>query len=191
MGQARNTTCVIEGDVEATELSYQTSDHRLDVGLRETSVLWKSARPPCSRHSRTVASPPSAFRSEITIAAPSAAKRMAVARPMPLADPMITATLFLKPAHRDTLLFLMDYCMSRNGSESSIIQQAMRGVACKIIRPRARTCVHSLEMVQGRNSGIDDETLLHRIATKPLRRRRQHVRHFRAVSRNSNSPPQS
>ena len=29
-----NKACVIEGDVKATELSYRTSDHRLDVGFR-------------------------------------------------------------------------------------------------------------------------------------------------------------
>src|SRR5258708_40200506 len=66
---------------------------RTSVSLA-TSVFWKTALPPFSPHSRTTAAPPSSFRSAITTAAPSPAKRMAVPRPIPLAAPVITATLF-------------------------------------------------------------------------------------------------
>src|SRR5215831_13893670 len=59
-----------------------------------TSAFWKTALPPFSLHSRTTDSPPATLRSATTTEAPSWENRIAVARPIPLAAPVITATLF-------------------------------------------------------------------------------------------------
>src|SRR5271154_6255386 len=76
----------------------------------ETSVFWNTARPAFSLQSRTEASPPSTLRSAITTAAPSPANLIAVARPMPLAAPVITATLPLSLSISDVLSFKSFQC---------------------------------------------------------------------------------
>src|SRR5579864_260050 len=67
---------------------------------RPTSVWWNTARPPARAMSALVGSPPStgfSVMSAMTTAAPSAAKLMAIARPIPELAPVTTATL---PASR-------------------------------------------------------------------------------------------
>src|SRR3954452_11362916 len=60
---------------------------------RETSITTAVARSPISRATRSTAAP---SRSAMTTSAPSAANSEAVARPMPLAPPVIRATLLAR-----------------------------------------------------------------------------------------------
>src|SRR3954451_17216358 len=71
---------------------------------RVTSQATKSASPPASRIVRTVSSPPARSTSATITAAPSCAKRMAQARPMPLAAPVTRPALpCTRPAMAATL----------------------------------------------------------------------------------------
>src|SRR5207237_3136791 len=67
---------------------------------RPTSTQTKRAVPPACSISRTSASPAAPCVSARTKRAPSRAKRSALARPMPLAAPVMTAAL---PARRPSL----------------------------------------------------------------------------------------
>ena len=58
-----------------------------------TSVRWNTHRFPASLALCATASPPAVLRSASTTCAPSRANRIALAAPMPLAAPVITATL--------------------------------------------------------------------------------------------------
>src|ERR1700688_3125417 len=93
----------------------------------ETSVSWKTALPPFSLQSRTAASPPSRLRSAITTAAPSPANRIAVARPIPLAAPVMTATFF-SSLPMNSLRIVLKYRLLEAGRHLSIVR---RGPGCQ------------------------------------------------------------
>src|SRR5208282_6117326 len=129
----------------------------------DTSVSWKTALPPFSLQSRTAASPPSTFRSAITTAAPSPANLIAVARPIPLAAPVITATLPLSLPTSDSLR-LEDYDgaqrVTRIDLSSRPQLEAGNGAAAfrKLVHPprllRLPVC-HTSSLNDGRPTGAD------------------------------------
>jgi len=86
-------TGVVEGDVETAEFADRARDQRSDVGLGCDVGLLENGAASILLALTTVDAPPSSLRSATTTAAPSPAKRIAVARPIPLAAPVITATL--------------------------------------------------------------------------------------------------
>ena len=87
---------VVVGEVEAAvALDHPRHERVVVVPTAATSQAKNSARPPASSIARTVSSPPSRARSRsaTTTAAPSRAKLMAQARPMPLAAPVTSPAL--------------------------------------------------------------------------------------------------
>src|SRR5271166_786374 len=103
----------------------------------ETSVFWNTARPAFSLQSRTADSPPSTFRSAITTAAPSPANLIAVARPIPLAAPVITATLPLSLSISDFLCFETLGCDANDSYRSKYQTATFRGLVRLAVKERA------------------------------------------------------
>ena len=92
MGAARETPALLtrmSGGPSRSAIS-ATADRTASPSV--TSTLQPAAVPPAAVISSTTAATPAAVRSSTATLAPSSANRWAVARPMPIAAPVITAT---------------------------------------------------------------------------------------------------
>jgi hypothetical protein len=89
---------VVEREVEAPEGADRLVQRRLMSSERVTSHLTASTRPPDASIRRAVRSFSSSATSPTITLAPACANAMAVARPMPLAAPVMNATLPANPS---------------------------------------------------------------------------------------------
>src|SRR5271155_2460139 len=83
---------VVDGNIEATKARDGLIDQVAHIVIGRTSARQYSASTPSSRSSATNFWPTSSRRPETAIRAPSRAKAIAVARPMPVKAPVIKTT---------------------------------------------------------------------------------------------------
>jgi hypothetical protein len=90
---------VVERTIDTTIGLNGAFNHAAHISERAMSNSTKSASPPASRIVATVCRPPPVAMSATTTAAPSRAKAIAAARPMPEAAPVTIATLSFNASH--------------------------------------------------------------------------------------------
>ena len=100
LGAAADPGVGVDG-VQAAVLAHRHVDQRLDVGLVAGVAGHRQGRRRPRRRSSPRSRAPSSARSKQTTLAPSWANRRAVARPMPLAAPVMTVD---RPASRPALV---------------------------------------------------------------------------------------